>query len=69
MRRLSDQNSNLDPWSALDAAADGTHRLLVVGDRTNYAIVNRIGTTVSYLSPGVLRGSNRRPDGPRPSTC
>ncbi|WP_433409798.1 type I-E CRISPR-associated endonuclease Cas1e [Saccharomonospora azurea] len=57
------KNSNFDPWSAVDAAANGTHRLLVVGDWSNYLVVNRVGTTVSYLPPGVLQGSNRRPDG------
>lgn len=63
VRRLYDENSNFDPWSAVDAAGNGTHRLLVVGDWSNYLVVDRVGTTVSYLPPGVLQGSNRRPDG------
>lgn len=63
VRRPYDENSNLDPWSAVNTAANGTHRLLVVGDWTNYVVLDRIGTTVSYLPPGVLQGSNRRPDG------
>ncbi len=63
VRRSYDENSNLDPWSAVNTAANGTHRLLVVGDWTNYVVLDRIGTTVSYLPPGVLQGSNRRPDG------
>jgi predicted phage gp36 major capsid-like protein len=57
-------NSSVDPYSAVDAAATATNRVLFVGDWKNYVILDRIGTSVHYLPPGVLTNTaNNLPDG------
>ncbi len=65
VHRPYDENSDFDSWSAVDAAANGTHRLFVVGDWSSYREVDRVGTTVSYLPPGVLQKSIRYPQARR----
>lgn len=57
-------NSSIDPYSDVDASATATHRLLIVGDWSKYTILDRVGTSVYFLQPGVLQNtSNNLPDG------
>ncbi|WP_344294156.1 phage major capsid protein [Streptomyces synnematoformans] len=63
LRRPYHENSEFDAYSAVDDTAAGTNRLMVVGDWSQFAIVDRAGTSVHYIPPGVIRGANGRPDG------
>jgi HK97 family phage major capsid protein len=57
-------NSSVDAFSDVDAAANGTHRPLIVGAMDHFVICDRIGTSVHFLPPGVLQNTNaNRPDG------
>ena len=63
LRRPYVENSNLDPYSAIDPEETATHRPLIVGDWRQFIILDRVGMSVSYLAPGILKGTNDRPDG------
>ncbi|MGW6258782.1 phage major capsid protein [Streptomyces sp. NPDC055085] len=64
LRRPFVENSNVDPYSAINAAATASNRVLFLGDWSNYVIVDRVGMSVSFLGPGILQNTaNNRPDG------
>jgi predicted phage gp36 major capsid-like protein len=50
-------NSSVDPHSAVNAAATASNRLLFVGDWKQYVILDRVGTSVYFLPPGVLQNT------------
>lgn len=57
-------NSSVDPYSDVDATATATNRVLFVGDWRQYVILDRIGTSVYFMQPGVLQNTaNNLPDG------
>jgi HK97 family phage major capsid protein len=57
-------NSSIDPYSDVDDTATATNRVLFVGDWTNYVILDRVGTSVYFLPPGVLSDTaNNLPSG------
>ena len=57
-------NSNIDPYSAVDAAATASNMVLFLGDWSNMIILDRVGTSVHFVPPGVLQNANAgRPDG------
>lgn len=57
-------NSSIDPYSSVDAAATASNMVLFVGDWSKYVILDRVGTSVWFVQPGVLQNSNAgRPDG------
>lgn len=58
------ENSEIDPYSAVNPAATGNNYVLFVGDWRNYVILDRVGTSVHYIPPGhLLNTANNRPDG------
>jgi HK97 family phage major capsid protein len=65
LRRPVVENSNVDPASGINAAATADHFILYVGDfQQGYAIVDRIGLSVAFLSPGILQNTTTNlPDG------
>ena len=64
LKRRYVENSNIDPYSSVNAAASATNRLLVVGDWSNYVILDRVGLSVAFIGPGhLVNTSNNRPDG------
>lgn len=63
LRRIYVENSNLDPYSDIDAAATATHRPLIIGDWRQFVVLDRVGTSVTYMPPGVLQGASGRPNG------
>ncbi|MFP5256079.1 MAG: phage major capsid protein [Acidimicrobiia bacterium] len=63
LRRPYVENSNIDPYSAVNAAATADNRVLFIGDWSNFVILDRVGLSVHFVGPGVLRGANDRPDG------
>jgi HK97 family phage major capsid protein len=56
--------SEMDAYSAVNTAANGTHRLSVIGDWNHYVVVDRIGATVEYI-PHLFNTANNLPDGRR----
>jgi HK97 family phage major capsid protein len=60
LRRRVAEVSALDPASGIDAAATATHKILLVGDFSQYVIVDRLGTTVE-LVPHLFDTSTGRP--------
>ena len=58
------EHSTCDAFSAVNAAADATNHLMVVGDWSNYVIVDRVGLTVE-LVPHLFATGNNRPSGQR----
>ncbi|MCW2749268.1 MAG: hypothetical protein JWR83_378 [Aeromicrobium sp.] len=61
MRRSIHENSNMD--GSWNAAATANNRVLIVGDFSNFIIVDRIGSTLEFI-PNLV-GANRRPTGQR----
>ena len=47
-------NSSVDPYSDVGASQTSTNRVLFVGDWQQYVILDRVGTSVHFLPPGVL---------------
>jgi HK97 family phage major capsid protein len=57
-------NSNVDPYSSVNAAASASNMVLFVGDWSQYVILDRVGLSVAFVGPGILQNtSNNLPDG------
>ena len=56
--------SSMDAYSAVDAAVTAVHHLLLIGDWTNYVVVDRIGGTVEYI-PHLFNTNANLPTGAR----
>lgn len=63
LRRPFVLNSSVDSSADIDVSASEDNFILFVGDWRNYVILDRVGLSVHYVPPGVLQGSNSRPDG------
>jgi predicted phage gp36 major capsid-like protein len=50
-------NSSADPYSAVNPAASASNMVLFVGDWAQYVILDRIGTSVFFIPPGVLQNT------------
>lgn len=61
LRRAVHENSNMD--GSINAAATADNFAMIVGDWSNFVIVDRIGTTLELI-PNLV-GANRRPTGQR----
>ena len=58
------EHSTADAFSAVDAAANGTHHLMVVGDWSQYVIAERVGMSVELI-PHLFATANNLPSGQR----
>jgi HK97 family phage major capsid protein len=57
-------NSSIDPYSAVNAAATASNRVLFIGDWSQYVCLDRIGLSVFFVAPGhIVNTANNRPDG------
>lgn len=58
------ENSAMDDSSTIDAAATADNFILIIGDWSNYVIVDRIGLNVELI-PHLFATGNNRPSGQR----
>jgi len=57
-------NSSIDPYSDVDDTATANNYVLTVGDWSKFVILDRVGMSVNFISPGhILNTANNLPDG------